>query len=1161
MNSAPERFPLSLKSFTLGAAILLASVLAVAAAPVRVSEQTIVIPTYLAGDPEPNPIFYFGRGSQGAQGRVYPYPLYDSLTDIKSNKVYRIVYLENEYVRIGILPEIGGRLFEGIDKSNGYNFIYRQHVIKPALIGLIGAWISGGIEWNIPHHHRATTFLPVQYEIEHEPDGSQTVWVGELEVRHRMRWAVGYTLHPGKSYLECRVRILNRTPLVNSMLCFANVAVHVNENYQVIYPPGTRFVTFHGKREFTTWPIATTRYAGADFTRGVDVSWYTNHISANSMFAWNYEDDFFAGYDHGKHAGIMSFANHEIAPGKKFWTWGNGPRGRMWDKILTDDDGPYIELMVGAYSDNQPDYSWLQPYETKSLEMYWYPFREIGGVKKANLEAAVNLEARSNGVVQLGFCTTASHKYAVVTLKSPERTLLEEAIAIDPTRPYLKEVPVPSGLDQHDVCASISVGGRELVSYTPLRLEQADMPEPVKGPPEPKDIQSIEELFLAGLRIEQFHDPNRHPEPYWDEALRRDPEDARVNTAVGIRQLKQARYAEAEQHFRKAIGRLTTNYTSPKDGESFYYLGLALVGRATEAGSHASAANQQLLKEAADALWKATWSQAWRAPAYFALAELASRRGDSVGALDCVERSLRANALNLRALNLKAALLRQAGRRKEALALLDATARETDRLDVRLQAERWLAGDKQVLPELTRNLAEHPATGLEAAAEYADASLWTDGTGLLNKMLETCAAARDPGKQTPGRTPASVTPLAYYYLAWFAEQLGESAKAADYRRQAMQQPPDYVFPFQTELIPILRRAIEANPRDPRAPYYLGNLLCDSQLEQAVQLWEQAAALDPSFAIVHRNLANAYWHQQPTNELERATAELEKAVACPRKYALHFAELDELYALQSQSPEKRLAVLEANQAVVLKGDDALSREIGLKIFAGRCDEAIRLMTGRKFSVWEGGTLEVASQWVDAHLLRGQQKLATRQFEDALADFQAARSIPPNLPAEREIGRQAEIAWCLGQAYEGAGNADQAKQSWQRAAGGAPAGTGRRRSEDSVSERQVELYYQALAQRKLGQASEAEATLKNLIETAERALNKQSEQQAPEPGTSRRQPRRSRTALAHYVAGLGHLGLGETDQARTEFAAALAATPDHLGAQAALRTVSGRKPTSE
>ena len=225
------------------AAILCASLAprlcAADAAAVKVWEEQIVIPTYLAGAPEPNPIFHLGRNSQGAQGRVYPYPLYDILTHQKVDKSYTIVYLENEYIRIGILPEIGGRIFEGVDKTNNYNFIYRQHVIKPALIGLIGAWISGGVEWNIPHHHRASTFLPVQYRLEENGDGSKTVWVGELEVRHRMRWAVGYTLRPGRSYLEAQVRILNRTPVVETMLCFANVAVHVNENYQVIFPPGT----------------------------------------------------------------------------------------------------------------------------------------------------------------------------------------------------------------------------------------------------------------------------------------------------------------------------------------------------------------------------------------------------------------------------------------------------------------------------------------------------------------------------------------------------------------------------------------------------------------------------------------------------------------------------------------------------------------------------------------------------------------------------------------------------------------------------------------------------------------------------------------------------------------------------------------------------------
>ncbi len=1056
-------------------------------AAVKVSEQDILIPTYLAGEPEPNPMFYFGQASQGAQGRIYPYPLYDTLTNIKSNRTYRLVYLENEFVRIGVLPEIGGRLFEAVDKSNGYNFIYRQHVIKPALIGLIGAWISGGVEWNIPHHHRATTFLPVQYRVADNADGSKTVWVGELELRDRMRWAVGYTLRPGKSYLECAVRILNRTPVANTMLCFANVAVHVNENYQVIYPPATRFVTFHSKREFTTWPVATTRYAGADFTRGVDVSWYSNHFSANSMFAWNYEDDFFAGYDHGREAGIMSVANHQIVPGKKFWTWGNGPRGRMWDKILTDDDGPYIELMVGAYSDNQPDYSWLQPYETKSFELYWYPFRDIGGVKRANLDAAVNLEAGTNGVARVGFCTTAMHRSATVRLQAGNRLLLEETVSISPSKPFTRKVPVPAGVDQYSLRASLTADGKELVAYSPVRLESVPMPEPVKGPPAPGEIKTTEELYLAGQRIEQFHNAGLRPEDYWEEALRRDPGDARVNTALGIRKLKQARYAEAEPHFRKAIERLSFNYTSPKDGEPFYYLGLALRGRAdvekaapgdsptarTDSISQTLAATSSELQylcrtgslpdQAKEALYKATWSEAWRSPAYFSLAELAMRRDDLPAALDLVNHSLEANALNLRALTLKAALLRHSGRGLEALALLGSAARLTDPLDVRLMAERWLAGDQKAREILSTTLRKHPATGLETAAECFDAGLWQDGTDVVTLMVESAPAK------------AGASPLAYYYLGEFAERLGNKARAAEYRRHARELSAEYAFPFQAEMLPVLRHAMEADPTDPRAPYYLGNLLFDWQPAEAVKLWERSATLAPVFPLVHRNLAVAYSHQKPTNDLARAVAELELAVAAPVKYPLHFAELDELYAQAGTSPEKRLALLEQNHVVVARRDDALSCEIGLKVFAGKYDEAIRLMTGRKFSVWEGGSLEVVDHWVNAHLLRGRQELQARQFSAASRDFASARTIPPNLPTEREVGREAELAYWAGVADEALGEADKARSCWRQAA---ETGTGenRRARRDGLSGRQTQVYFQALARRRLGQNQEADAALR-------------------------------------------------------------------------------------
>jgi tetratricopeptide (TPR) repeat protein len=1087
---------------------------------VRVWETTMVIPTYLAGAPEPNPMFYFGRQSQGAQAPVYPYPMYDNLTGKKVDKTYKIVYLENEYVRIGILPEIGGRMFEGVDKTNGYNFVYRQHVIKPTLISIIGAWISGGIEWDIIHHHRATTFLPVQYKVEENADGSKTVWVGELEVRQRMEWAVGYTLRPGKSYLEAKVRILNRTPEVNTMLCFANVAVSVNDQYQVIFPPSTQLSTGHFKREFDKWPIS---------NEGVDVSWWKNHPGGTSIFAWNYQDDFFAGYDHGKQAGTMSVADHNIVPGKKFFEWGTNAGARNWDKNLTDSDGPYIELMSGAYSDNQPDYSWLQPYEGRSFSMNWYPFRDIGGVKKANLDAAVNLDV-ANGTAKMGFYTTSAHAAAKVMLKAGQKVLFQETVAINPGKPYTKQVALPAGIDEHDLVASISEGGKELVSYSPVKLTPEAVPQGVTNPPPPADVKTNEELYLIGLRAQQFHDPVTDPMPYWEEALRRDPGDSRVNTVMGITAYTKAKYTDAEKYLRTAIARLTDKFTTPKDAEAIYYLGATLKAEGKTGEAYTN-------------FYKATWSQAWKAAGYYSLAEIATARGEMTAALDFVDRSIDSNALNIRAQNLKAAVLRRTGHPKEALQLLATAAHKLDPLDVRAMAERWLASkDPAAAKTLTSTMIDNPQTAQQIAAEYLDAGLWQDGTDVLSQMV-----AAVPEK-------AKVHPMAYYYLGYFAEKLGQTPKSSEYFKLAQSMPPDYVFPFQNEVIDVLRAAMKANARDARAPYYLGNLLYDWQPDEAAKLWQASEAIDPSFAIVHRNLATAYTHQRPTPDIDRAIAELEKAVSLDRKYALHFAELDELYEQAGTPIEKRLALFEKNQVVVVQRDDAQNRAVALKVAAGKYDDAIAMMTGRKFAQAEGTNLNVSDQWASAHILRGQQEIAAKRYKEALADFEAAVTVPDNLPSRgfgEGGGRSAEVDYLTGLAYEGLGDHAKATESWNHgAAAPAQSGSGRRGGMPAATAGGAQSYFQALCLQKLGQADKAKAMFQALVDSGQRALTRPEPADAGRGGRGQSQSARLRSANAHYEIGLGYLGLGDAAKAKAELSQAVETSPDLLGARTAL-----------
>ncbi|MEA1997122.1 MAG: DUF5107 domain-containing protein, partial [Gemmatimonadota bacterium] len=303
---------------------------------VKMWETQEVIPIYLIGAPDPNPIFYNGRRYQGAKGRVYPYPLLEKLTNDRVERKHTVIYMENEYLKVGLMPDGagGGRIFTALDKTNGYDLFYRQSVIKPGLIGVLGAWWSGGVEWNVPHHHRTSTYLPVDYTLKENPDGSKTVWMGEIEISHRLKWMVGVTLHPGKSLLEVSARVINRTPLVQSFLFWANVAVHTDSSYQIIFPPSLEYGTGHGKHIFTTWPLAPGPIVIEDYgyKKGDDLSWWKNHPMPISIFAIGCEEDFMAGYNHGKQAGVVHVADHHIVPGKKLWQWGPGEVARMWDR-------------------------------------------------------------------------------------------------------------------------------------------------------------------------------------------------------------------------------------------------------------------------------------------------------------------------------------------------------------------------------------------------------------------------------------------------------------------------------------------------------------------------------------------------------------------------------------------------------------------------------------------------------------------------------------------------------------------------------------------------------------------------------------------------------------------------------------------------------------
>ena len=362
---------------------------------VLLEERAVIMPTYPVAPAEKNPIFFKNEAFQGASRHYYPLKLNDQFNSEKTEQPWNFVLLSNDYIEIGVLPEIGGKLYYATDKTNNYNFIYKNNVIKPSNIGMTGAWVSGGIEWCVVHHHRASTFLPMNYTTVENEDGSKTVWVGEHEPRHGMRWTIGITVFPDKAYFKVQGRLFNSTPFTHSFLYWANVAAHTNENYQAIFPPSAQIVTYHSKTDFAHWPVSNEKYTNKQFNN-TDISWWKNVKESESFFVYDLQEDFMGGYDHGKDAGTVHIGDHNIVKGAKLWEWGSGTKGQATEAILTETDGPYVEIMVGAYSDNQPDYSWIRPYEVKEWEQYWYPIKGMKGFKNANLEGAVNLEKGKN---------------------------------------------------------------------------------------------------------------------------------------------------------------------------------------------------------------------------------------------------------------------------------------------------------------------------------------------------------------------------------------------------------------------------------------------------------------------------------------------------------------------------------------------------------------------------------------------------------------------------------------------------------------------------------------------------------------------------------------------------------------------------------------------
>lgn len=1014
---------------------------------VEASREQLVIPTYGLGAPEKNPLFFEKRVYQGSCGKVYPVPFIDKVFDTPEPQRYDSVRLENEYVRLVMLPEIGGRIFLGQDKVNeDYDFFYRQDVIKPALVGLAGPWISGGVEFNWPQHHRPGTYMPTDVHLEEGADGSQTVWMSEHDPLNRLKGMHGIRMHPGSALVELKARLFNRTPYTQTFLWWANVAAKVHDHYQSFFPADVHYVADHAVRAQSGFPIANNDYYGVDYAAkpgANDLSWYKNIEVPTSYMVCDTAFNFFGGYDYDAEGGFIHVANKHVAPGKKQWTWGNHEFGWAWDRELTDDNGPYVELMAGVYTDNQPDFSYLAPGETKTFSQFWWPYKKIGPVQNATKDAAVRLVLNEDGSLDLGAVVSSEFKGARILLTDGDQVLIDERVDLSPDTPWQNQTLKFAGDAIHTL--ELSVEG--LVSYRPVDVAKLERKREVATePPMPDAIETLEELYLTAEHLEQYRHPTRYPEIYWDEILRRDPLDVRTNIAYGRRKLNQGLLDDAAEYFEKAIERLTCRHPNPYTGEAHYYLGL-------------TRRFQNRFTEAYGLLYKSTWNAAWRSAAYYELALLDCRQGDFETALQHCEDVLDTNRQNNKAQVLKALVLGKLGRDGSQV-LADLLA--VDPLD---HWARHASGDVDAFLAKSRNDAQ---TVLDIVYDYVDAGFCGEAIGLLE--LHHRSAAHEVAVPNP----LERSQLTHYALAWLSG-------SAELLEQARALGSDYCFPSRLHDQLMLEWALEQPGADRNAAYGLGNYYFDKKRhEDAITCWERAQAADSTFATVHRNLGIAYWNVR--RDAEAARSAYLQAVKHDPTDARLFAELDQLRGKLGDAAETRLETLLSKPKLVQERDDCTVSLAELYNETGAPQAALDTLLARRFHPWEGGEGKVLRQYTSAHLLLGQQRLDAGNATAALQHFEQAMQPPENLAeAYHLLQAKADVSYWTGKALRALGREDEAVVQFEASANQA----GDFQSM-AVTEHSELSYFRGLSLIELGRAAEAQALFEGFKRFAEDEL---------------------------------------------------------------------------
>ncbi|HEX6626198.1 MAG TPA: tetratricopeptide repeat protein [Pyrinomonadaceae bacterium] len=1065
----------------------------------RVWEAPLSIPTYELGAPDPNPALLDWNRRKWRP--VYPYAMMDTLTTKRVEKSYKAVYLENEYLKVTVLPELGGHVYAIFDKTANRDVLYTNHVVKYAMVAIRGAWVSGGIEWNFPDGHTLTTVSPIDYATRMEADGSAAVVIGDTERVQRMSWSIICRLRPGSKALETEVTLNNRRETPGRYWYWSTAAAPATEDMRFVYPMRESY-------PHAFWPV----YSFPK-EKGVDIGTYREVKNELSLFARNSKRDFFGVYYEKSDWGIVHVADHKELPGKKTWTWGTDESGRIWVDKLTDADGQYVEFQAGRF-ETQMEHEFIAPHRVERFTEYWFPVNRMGGgFDEATRDAAVNVNVEGQRATVI-MNANAKFDDAGLTVEAGGRRLHTDSVDLDPAKAHTASFNIPADAAGQPLVVTLRAkDGRQLLRYSTDAPADgnADFKPATRPRPDPKAPASAEQAYVEGLAADKKSN-ERVARAAFQEALKRDAGFAPAHTALGLSYYRSGEYERATGHLEAALRR------NKDAGDAHYYLGLVrrAEGRSVEASEHLMWAVRAGHRESV---------------ARYVLGEMALAAGDTASALEHLQQAVLLDPRDLKARTVLALAERAAGRLESAQQRIDAVVWEAplDYLALAEQSEIHRARGNDAKADgargqLWRLLSREPDSVLELAFDYLAAGRLGEGRGVLEE-----------GIRRAGAQGARAFPMLHYALGYFHEKAGDTARAREQYALGSQGDTAFVFPHRVEELAVLRAAAAANPSDGRAAYYLGNVLASKgRGEEALTAWRDAVRLDPSNGVARRNLARALW--LVAGKKDEAASEYERAIKAAAEDFHLYVELDRLLAEMNATP-RRIRLLEGAPESVRRRSPVVQATAAAYVEAGRFGDAAALLERTQFTSGEG---EFAALGIfrRAHIGLAREHQRAGRHAEAAREFLRATEYPKNLGAGApSMQSQAREYVAAAGEFEAAGVRDEAERLWRRAAD-EPLNSPTQPTEPWSEH----YYFKAVALERVGRREEARALYQRLANLNDEARMLEAEPAPPEG------------AIRYVLAGAGLKALGRTAEARAALERALKMDPQNELAKTQLAELS-------